>query len=53
MKEIFEIARELLDEVGIQLSKSEVRHINKKPKTKSITTPKLLIKDNKNPNTNG
>ena len=35
------------------LSKSEVGHINESIKTKSIPIPKLLIKDHKNPNTNG
>ena len=53
VRKIFEKARELLDEVGFQLSKSEVGHINKSLKTKSIPTPKLLIKDHKKSNTNG
>ena len=51
MTEIFEKARELLDEVGFQLSKSEVGHINKSIKMKSIPTPKFLIKDKKKLNT--
>ena len=53
VRKIFEKARELLDEVGFQLSKREVGHINKSLKTKSIPTPKLLIKDHKNTSTNG
>ena len=53
MRDTFEKERELLDEVGSQLSKSEVGHMNKSPKTKSIPTPKLLIKYHKNPNTDG
>ena len=53
MREIFEKSIELLDEVGIQLSKIEVGHINKSLKTKSIPTPNLLIKYHKNLNTNG
>ena len=36
-----------MDDVGFQLSKSGVGHINKSLKTKSIPTPELLIKDNK------
>ena len=51
MREIFEKSRELLYEVGFQLSKSEVGHINKSLKTKSIPTPKLMIKDHKKLNT--
>ena len=50
VREFFEKARELLDEVGFQLSKSEARHINESLKTKSIPTPKLPIKDHKKPN---
>ena len=46
VREIFEKARELLDEVGIQSSKSEVRQTNKSLK-KSIPKPKLLINDHK------
>ena len=42
-----------MNEVGFQLLKSKVGHINKSLKTKSITTPKLLIKDHKKPNING
>ena len=53
VREIFEKARELLDEVGFQLSKFEVGPINESLKTKSILTPKLLIKDHKKLNTNG
>ena len=53
VRESFEKARELLDEVGFQLSKIEARHINESLKTKSIPTPKLLIKDHKKPNKNG
>ena len=53
MREIFDKARELLDEVGFQLSKIEAWHINESLKTKSIPTPKLLIKDHKKPNKNG
>ena len=44
LKEIFDKAIELVDEVGFQLSKSEVGHIDKSLKIKSIKTPKLLIK---------
>ena len=40
VREIFEKSRELLDEVGFQLSKNQVRHINESLKTKSIPTPK-------------
>ena len=53
MRDTFEKERELLDEFGLQLSKLEVRHINESLKTKSIPTPKLLIKYHKNPNTDG
>ena len=42
-----------MNEVGFQWSKIEVGHINESLKTKSIPTPKLLIKDHKNPNTYG
>ena len=52
MREIFEKERELLGEFGLQLSKLEVRHINESLKTKSIPTPKLLIKYHKKLNTN-
>ena len=45
--ESFEKARKLLDEVGFQLSKSEAGHIKESIKTKSIPTPKLLIKNHK------
>ena len=41
-----------MNEVGFQLSKIEVGHINESLKTKPIPTPKLLIKDHTNPNTN-
>ena len=53
VKEIVEKSRELLNEVGFQLSKSEAVHINESLKTKSIPTPKLLIKNHKKPNKNG
>ena len=52
-RDVFEEARELVNGIGFQLSKREVGHINKSLKTKSIPTPKLLIKDHKNPSTNG
>ena len=48
--DIFEKVRELVDEVGLKLSKIEVGQIKKFLTTKSITTPELLIKDHKNPN---
>ena len=51
--DILEKAIELVHEVEFQLSKREVGHINEPLKTKSISTPKLLIKYHKNPNTNG
>ena len=41
-----------MDEFGFQLSESKVGHINESLKTKPISTPKLLIKYHKNPNTN-
>ena len=47
VREIFEKSRKLVRKVGFQLSKSEVGNINESLKTKSIPTPKLLIKDNK------
>ena len=53
LRDIFEKSRKLWNEVGFQLSKSEVGHINESLNTKSIPTPKLLIKDHKNANTNG
>ena len=39
-----------MDKVEFQVSKSEVGHIHKSLKMKPIPTPKLLIKDHKNPN---
>ena len=42
-----------MNDVGFQLSKSEVVSINKSLQTKSIPTPKLLIKYHKTPNTDG
>ena len=42
-----------MHDFGFQLSKIEVGHVNKLLKTKSIPTPKLLIKDHKNTSTNG
>ena len=42
-----------MHEVVFQLSKIKVGHINESLKTKSIPTPRLLIKDHKNPNKNG
>ena len=53
MRETFEKARELSNDVGFQLSKIDVVHMNESLKTKSNPTPKLLIKDHKKPNTNG
>ena len=41
-----------MNDVGFQLYKSEVGHINESIK-KPIPTSKLLIKDHKEPNTNG
>ena len=42
-----------MNEVGFQLSKGEVRHINTSLKMKLIPAPKLLVKDHKKPNTKG
>ena len=45
--EICEYAKVLVYAIGFKMSKNEVGHINESLKTKSIPTPKLLIKDHK------
>ena len=45
--EICEDAKELVDAIGLKMYKNEVGHINESLRTKSIPTPKLLIKDHK------
>ena len=44
VKEIFGDEKRLVDEIGFRMSKNEVGHINEPLKTKTIPTPKLLIK---------
>ena len=39
--------------MDFRLSKKEAKHIAKMIKSRSIPTPKLLIKDHKKPNANG
>ena len=45
--EISEDTKLLEDAIGFRISKNEGEHINESSKTKSIPTPKLLIKDHK------
>ena len=52
VRDVFEKERELIYEVGFQLSKSEYGNIDESLKTRSTPTPKLPIKDNKKLNTN-
>ena len=47
VEEIFEYAKVLVYAIGFRLCKNEVKHINESLKTKSIPTPKLLIKSHK------
>ena len=42
--EIVEDEKVLVDTIGFKMSKNEVGHINESLKTKSIPTPKILIK---------
>ena len=53
MAEIFEYAKVLVDTLGFIMSLNEMGHINESLKTKSIPTPKLLIKDQKKLTSNG